>query len=327
MKKYFGQVIGILTGLSMITQPVMASVTYSPNECERLANAIANGDRPPITREEAKQLDEQTLNQLTQYLSNKHSQPSQNIAEPVKDYKQANQTDTNRTIDQKVSDPATNQETPASRRPLSKSEREFIELIGHDAQQIAADHDLFASVMMAQAILESNWGRSDLAGTHYNLFGIKGTYQGQSVTLPTLEHHNGQDLKELGTFRKYPSIKASLEDYANVLDQEMYSGVHKRSCTDYKMATRNLSGNYATDPQYQHKLNQLIEAYHLVQYDQPLKKDQASTKKHPVASHYHLKQSNELPKKQSTKRKGLMLPIIGGVSSVSLVELIKRYVK
>ena len=61
------------------------------------------------------------------------------------------------------------------------------QLIPH-AYEIANDNDLYASVMMAQAILESGWGQSGLSLPPYNnLFGIKGNYNGQSAVFDTLE--------------------------------------------------------------------------------------------------------------------------------------------
>ena len=69
----------------------------------------------------------------------------------------------------------------------------FIEQIGWSAQDVAANNDLYASVMIAQAILESGCGSSTLSNApYYNLFGVKGSYNGQSVYLPTDEYINGQ---------------------------------------------------------------------------------------------------------------------------------------
>lgn len=326
MKKYFLQVIGVVTSLLMITNPVMASTSYSQTECEQLAEAIANGSRSPLTRDELEKLDEQTISRLTADLEARHTQSHQEHSKLANRQDQLQQSNTNR------ADPSNeenlekqNSESPQP-QSLSKSEQDFIKLICHDAQQVALENDLFASVMIAQAVLESDWGRSDLARAHNNLFGIKGIYYGQSTTLPTQEHHNGQTVTELGTFRKYPTIKESLADYAKVLDQEMYAGVHKRNCDNYKIATQVLSCNYATDPHYQHKLNHLIEAYNLTQYDQSPLSDKQSIKGQSRGSH-HSAPRETLPKKKSPKRKGIILPLIGGISSVSLVELIKRYLK
>ena len=64
----------------------------------------------------------------------------------------------------------------------------FIAEIGETSRYLAARNDLYASVMIAQAILESDSGQSTLSQKpSYNFFGIKGDYNGQSVTLPTWE--------------------------------------------------------------------------------------------------------------------------------------------
>ena len=64
----------------------------------------------------------------------------------------------------------------------TKKTEEFIQEIGESARKVAKDKNLYASVMIAQAILESGAGNSKLSQKpNYNLFGIKGDYKGQSV--------------------------------------------------------------------------------------------------------------------------------------------------
>ena len=64
----------------------------------------------------------------------------------------------------------------------------FIDNIGETARQIGQDYNIYASVLIAQAILESNSGQSGLSqAPYYNFFGIKGTYNGNSVTMRTWE--------------------------------------------------------------------------------------------------------------------------------------------
>lgn len=76
--------------------------------------------------------------------------------------------------------------TPVAQAAVTTSQQTFINNVGACAQTVAASHDLYASVMIAQAILESGWGGSALAqAPNYNLFGVKGSYNGNSVTMPT----------------------------------------------------------------------------------------------------------------------------------------------
>ncbi|MBK3914904.1 LysM peptidoglycan-binding domain-containing protein [Listeria ivanovii] len=151
----------------------------------------------------------------------------------------------------------------------------FIQAIQTSSTKIAADNDLYASVMIAQAILESAYGTSELGSApNYNLFGIKGAYNGQSYTKQTLEDDGkGNYYTITAKFRKYPSYHQSLEDYARVIrngpswNPNYYSKVWKSNTNSYKDATKALTGTYATDTAYATKLNNLISTYNLTQYD------------------------------------------------------------
>ena len=153
----------------------------------------------------------------------------------------------------------------------------FLDSIIPDAYKLANDNDLYASVMIAQAILESNWGVSGLsAAPYYNLFGIKGTYNGDGVTFYTLEDDGSGNYYQIrDSFRDYPSYKESLNDYANKMvngvswDSEFYSGTWKSNTSSYTDATAALTGTYATDTRYGGKLNNLITTHGLTQYDTP----------------------------------------------------------
>ena len=144
----------------------------------------------------------------------------------------------------------------------------FIQKIAPQAVAIANAHDLYPSVMIAQAIHESNSGLSGLATNYNNLFGIKGSYQGQSATLQTWEDDgSGQAYTIMDAFRSYPSWAASLEDYAGVLSAPLYAGVHRSATYSYRDATAALTGTYATDTSYASRLNYYIETYGLTAYD------------------------------------------------------------
>ena len=151
----------------------------------------------------------------------------------------------------------------------------FIDSIASHAQSVAAANDLYASVMIAQAILESGYGSSTLSlPPNHNLFGIKGTYNGQSITMATQEFYGGQYVTINDAFRKYPSYRESLEDNARVLKTTsfspgvyFYAGAWKSNTRSYVDATKWLTGKYATDPMYNTKLNNLIVTYNLTQYD------------------------------------------------------------
>lgn len=148
---------------------------------------------------------------------------------------------------------------------------EFIASIGESARQIAQENDLYASVMIAQAILESSNGQSALSqAPHYNYFGIKGSYNGNSVTMLTWEDDGFGNTYEIDEpFRSYGYISGSLYDYANLLRTSTYSGTWKSNTTSYTDAKAALTGLYATDTAYAYKLNSIIDIYGLTAYDSP----------------------------------------------------------
>ena len=172
-------------------------------------------------------------------------------------------------------------------RPLTQTEV-FISQIGETARQLGQENDLYASVMIAQAILESNSGRSALsAAPHHNLFGIKGQYAGQSATMPTLEDDGqGNSYNVNAEFRSYPSYVESLQDYVAILKHSRYTYAWKSNTTSYMNATAALTGVYATDTSYNVKLNNLIQQYNLTQYDVPGTQTTSATASNKVYNPY-----------------------------------------
>lgn len=158
----------------------------------------------------------------------------------------------------------------------------FISLVGESARTIAAENDLYASVMIAQAILESASGNSTLAqAPNNNLFGIKGTYHGNSVQLPTREDDGtGATYTIMSDFRQYETVDESLSDYADLLSNSMgdfYAGARKSNSDSFVDACDFLVGRYATDIFYSEKLQDLIETYDLTRFDVPLTYELADT--------------------------------------------------
>ena len=144
----------------------------------------------------------------------------------------------------------------------------FINAIAPSAVQIANANDLYPSVMIAQAMLESNFGQSGLSANYNNLFGIKGAYNGSSVSLKTWEDDGrGNAYEIMDNFRSYPSWADSLSDYASILSYGRYANVHRSAAPTYADATAALTGTYATDTSYGSKLNYFIERYNLTQFD------------------------------------------------------------
>lgn len=170
-------------------------------------------------------------------------------------------------------------EAPPSKKKTEDSTLNFIEQIGESAREIGQKEDLYASVMIAQAVLESGSGQSQLSqAPYFNIFGVKGQYEGRSVSFSTQESdEKGRFYTTQAEFSRYKNYETSLKDYANLMknglahDPLFYQGAWKTEANDYKAATQFLTGRYATDRHYQEKLNELIKNYHLTKYDQAKK--------------------------------------------------------
>jgi LysM repeat protein len=152
---------------------------------------------------------------------------------------------------------------------------EFLAYIIPISQRLAAENGLYASVMIAQAIHESDWGTSGLTTLNYNLFGIKGEFDGNTVDMPTEEVINGELITITAGFRAYSSLDESARDYVDLLLNQpgttgkYYASAWMENTTSYKDATAHMQGNYATDTNYSEKLDGYITTYELWQYDTP----------------------------------------------------------
>lgn len=151
----------------------------------------------------------------------------------------------------------------------------FIAVIGEQARQIAQENDLYASVMIAQAILESASGQSLLAqAPNNNLFGIKGYWHGQCVNMTTWEENReGHYYAIRANFRQYDTLSDSLNDYAALLTKNLgnyYAGAWKSNAATPADACNFLEGRYATSSTYSESLQDLIETYDLTRFDEPL---------------------------------------------------------
>lgn len=167
----------------------------------------------------------------------------------------------------------------------NETNEQFVMKIGNKARKIAHKNDLYASVMIAQAALESGFGKSQLANEpNYNLFGIKGSFQGKSTSMLTAEDTKSGYVSIVDKFRKYDSYEDSLNDYAKLMTKgingnpSIYQGSTKKKSKTYKEATKKLTGVYATDRHYDAKLNEIIKTYDLTRFD----KSFTETVKHRV---------------------------------------------
>lgn len=134
------------------------------------------------------------------------------------------------------------------------------------------EHGIPASITLAQGLLESRNGNSELAREGNNHFGIKCTpdWTGGKV------YHD--DDKKDDCFRKYKRAEDSFEDHSKFLLRPRYAGLFELKPTDYKGWAHGLKkAGYATDPRYPEKLISLIERYELHKLDRGV--DVSYTKK------------------------------------------------
>jgi len=126
-----------------------------------------------------------------------------------------------------------------------------------------------ASITLAQGILESGKGRSELALKSNNHFGIKchTQWKGERV------YHDDDAKGEC--FRKYQFVETSYDDHSAFLTKrKRYAFLFTYGAKDYKKWARGLKkAGYATDKQYPNKLIKIIESYKLYQFDNVKKKD------------------------------------------------------
>lgn len=163
------------------------------------------------------------------------------------------------------------------------SEADIIKKVGALFTADQKSSGILASVSLAQFILESGYGKSELAQGANNCFGMKcslsgNTWGGSSwngtdkYTKKTQEWDGEKYITVTADFRKYPCVEDSIADHSAYLLSAM-NGSKKRyegltGETDYKKAVQIIKdGGYATSPTYVEKICNIIEKWELTQYD------------------------------------------------------------
>ncbi len=148
------------------------------------------------------------------------------------------------------------------------STEQYIELYKEDAIKEMNRYGIPASITLAQGIIESGSGNSDLAKNANNHFGIKcHDWKGRGYYVDDDEKNE--------CFRKYNSVYESFTDHSEFLkNRPRYSTLFELDITDYKGWAYGLKkAGYATNPQYPQILINLIEKFKLYEYDKYYKKD------------------------------------------------------
>lgn len=157
----------------------------------------------------------------------------------------------------------------AAKNNKNSMQRNFIESIENSAINNYKSYKILPSITIAQAILESNWGRSQLSTQYHNLFGIKGyNWNGKTANLSTNEFYN-QTIKD--DFRMYEDVYESVEDHGLFLSENPRYSKHGlfSSNTYMEQAKALQEAGYSTieneegERIYSKQLIELIQQYQL----------------------------------------------------------------
>lgn len=144
------------------------------------------------------------------------------------------------------------------------SAEEFIATMLPMAEEAAQKIGVDARYLVAQAALETGWGKSIIrqqdGSSSHNLFGIKshGTWQGESARVLTTEYKGGEAVKEAASFRAYDSYQQSFNDYVSFLQGNgRYQDALAATDNPERFVRELQEAGYATDPQYARKIAQI----------------------------------------------------------------------
>lgn len=174
--------------------------------------------------------------------------------------------------------------------------QEYVAMYSHIAVKHMKEHGIPASITLAQGILESGSGNSDLARNANNHFGIK-CHRGWEG-----ESYLKDDDSKNECFRKYKNAEESFKDHAVFLTtRSRYASLFELSSTDYKGWAHGLkAAGYATNPEYAERLIGVIERYELHTYD-------TGKPKKPIFKHGNERQVKDHPRRPEEQRVDISL--------------------
>lgn len=174
-----------------------------------------------------------------------------------------------------------NQKGPKGRKLYSYQVDFFKSIVPPIVKVSGGNNKIFASITIAQAALETGWGRKTPGGNSNNLFGFKRFpknkpnkyWDGSYVDSKTKEEFKpGEITNIVSAFRKYSSKENSVKDHNRLLNtSKNYAGVRAASTLEAQIDALHKSP-YATDNEYGTKLKKLINDYKLYKYDIGAKK-------------------------------------------------------
>lgn len=145
---------------------------------------------------------------------------------------------------------------------------EFIEAIGNAARSYYDKYQILPSLTIAQAICESNWGKSSLSAKYFNFFGMKWNSKCgcEYVTLPTKEWTGSEYITINAKFRKYPDFSSGIKGYYDFLQMKRYQNL--RGVKDAEEACKLIAADgWASGPKYAITLMNYIRNNDLTKWD------------------------------------------------------------
>lgn len=152
---------------------------------------------------------------------------------------------------------------------MIQSKRIFIERMAAALAEMDDLGGFFRSVIIAQAAIESNWGRSSLSAKYNNYFGIKASksWKGKTVNMKTGEVFDGKNVTINSNFRVYDSLIDSIRDRNRLLRTSRYKPV-ELAATPEAQATAIRACGYCTATNYVASIMATINANGLTKYDE-----------------------------------------------------------
>ena len=148
----------------------------------------------------------------------------------------------------------------------------FINTIGPAAKESMKQTGLSAAFVVAEAALESGWGGSELAQRGKNLFGVKAFpgWEGATMSLPTREFLEGKWTTVQAQWCVYVTWDDSILAHAKFLfDNPRYKNALQVRDDPAAVTWAVQAAGYATDPDYARKINQIVDAHSLRDWDIP----------------------------------------------------------
>ncbi|MEC7983724.1 MAG: glucosaminidase domain-containing protein [Myxococcota bacterium] len=145
---------------------------------------------------------------------------------------------------------------------------EFLWSIAPAALISAKKNGIYPSVVLAQAILESGWGTSNLTVNHNNLFGVKAPRGKNSVEITTIESVNGKKVYQKATFRRFTSWDDSIAYHGRLLGGSHYYAFAKPIARSGAHYLELIAPRYASQPGYAKYVQAILAEYNLDMWDE-----------------------------------------------------------